>query len=117
MATLTVQDSAEGGGISNTGAAGGGDVFANDGRTILLIDNQSGGALTVTVTAQETSTTKPGYGSVTKADVVQSVEANSVDIMGPFPKTAFNNSSGQVAVTYSGVGSLGVAAIKILPRA
>ncbi len=113
MATLTVQNSAEGGAKTFAAAASGGDVFANDGRTILAIHNESGGALTVTVTAQETTTTKSGFGDLTKADAVQSVEATSVDIMGPFPKTAFNNSSNQCAVTYSGVGSLSVAAIKI----
>ena len=115
MATLTVQDSAEGGGISVAAAAGGGDVFANNGRTCFLIVNGGGGAVVVTATAQDTSTTKDGFGALTKADAVQSVEAGTSDLLGPFPKSAFNNTSGQVAIGYDGVTSVSVAAISINP--
>lgn len=112
MAVLTVQNAAEGGGKTFASAAGGGDSFANTGKVLLVINNESGGAITVTATAQNTSTTKTDYGAVTKADAVQSVEATSVDIMGPFPQGAFNDSNGRVVITYSGVTSLSVAAIK-----
>lgn len=113
MATLTVQAAAESGGISFTAASGGGDVFANGSRVLLVIANGDVSAKTVTVTAQSTSATKEGYGTVTKANAVQSVEAGTTDIMGPFPASAFNNSSGQCAVTYSDVTSVTVAVISI----
>lgn len=111
MAVLTVQTTSEAGGKTFAAAAGGGDSFANQGKTLLIIHNKSGSPIIVTATAQSTATTKADYGPVTKADAVQSVEATSVDIMGPFPVGAFNDSSARVVVTYDGVTTLFVAAI------
>jgi len=113
MATLTVQDAAEGGGITFVTGAGGGDVIPNDGKTILILWNDDASPSTVTVTAQDTTATAVGFGAVTKADAVQVVEANSADVMGPFPTTAFNNASGQIAVGYSSVTDLDVAAVRV----
>ncbi len=113
MATLTVQNAAEGGGITFQTAAGGGDVFPNDGKTILVFWNDDASLSVVTVTAQDTTATGVGFGAVTKADAVQSIEANTADVMGPFPTSAFNNSSAQVAVTYSSVTDLDVAAVRV----
>ncbi len=115
MATLTVQDSPEAGGLSFTAAASGGDVFPNDGKTLLLILNTNAGSpRTVTVTAQDTTATVPGFGACTKADAVQAVEQATLDVMGPFPTTAFNNASAQAVVTYSdSAADLTVAAVRI----
>ncbi len=112
MATLTVQVAAEGGG-KTFAAVSSSDVFANDGRTILVIHNANAAPTTVTATAQSTSTTKSQYGTVTKADAVQVVEGTSVDIMGPFPTGAFNNSSGQVVIGYSATATVTAAVIRI----
>ncbi len=115
MATLTVQDSPEAGGVTFAAAASGGDVFANDGKTIFLILNVNAGAVrTVTATAQDTTATAPGFGAVTKASAVRAVPLASLDSMGPFPTTAFNNASGQVAITYSdSAADLTVAAVRV----
>ncbi len=115
MATLTVQDSPEAGGMTMAAAASGGDVFPNDGKTLLLVLNVHASlARTVTCTAQDTTATVPGFGACTKADAVQSVETATLDVLGPFPATAFNNASGQVAVTYSdSADSLTVAAVRV----
>ncbi len=113
MATLTVQNAAEAGGITFTAAAAGGDVFPNDGKTIIVLWNDDASLSSVTVTAQDTTASGVGFGSVTKADAVQSVEADSADVMGPFPTSAFNTASGQVAVTYSSVTDLEIAAIRV----
>ncbi len=115
MATLTVQDSPEAGGVTFAAAASGGDVAANDGKTILLVLNVHASlARTVTVTAQDTTANAPGFGAVTKADAVQSVETATLDVLGPFPTTAFNNASGQIAITYSdSADSLTVAAVRV----
>ncbi len=115
MATLTVQDSPEAGGLSFTAAASGGDVVPNDGKTILLILNVNAGSVrTVTVTAQDTTANAPGFGAVTKADAVRAVPLASLDVMGPFPTTAFNNASGQFVVTYSdSAADLTVAAVRV----
>jgi hypothetical protein len=85
MATLTRQAVNEDGlDIVFASAAVGGDVVTNqDGKTIILVKNGSGGAITGT------------------------------GIMGPFKKTAFNNASNQIEVTYSGVTSVTIAALYI----
>ena len=115
MATLTVQDSPEAGGVTMAAAASGGDVFPNDGKTLLVVLNVHASlSRTVTVTAQDTTATVPGFGACTKADAVQAVETATLDVMGPFPTTAFNNSSAQAVVTYSdSADSLTVAAVRI----
>ncbi len=111
MATLTVYDSPEAGGVTFAAASNGGDVFANDGKTLFVIVATA--ARTVTATAQDTTATVPGFGACTKADAVQAVEINTTDVMGPFPTTAFNNSSGQVAITYDDEANLSVAAVRV----
>lgn len=103
MATLTVISSAITGTVfAPTAAAGGGDVFPNDGNTKLYVKNGSGGSLTVTVAT-------PGLpGGLTLTPVAVAVAAGVEKILGPFPGQYFNNASGQVALTYSGVTSLTV---------
>ena len=112
MATLTVQTPGEDGGVVPVAADVAGDVYPNGGDVYLYVQNDDASSITVTVTAQNTATTKDGFGPVTKANGGGSVGANSVDIFGPFPTSAFNNSSGQVAVTYSAVANVTVAAFK-----
>lgn len=104
MATLSVQTIVEAG-VTPTYAAvaAGGDVAANTGREFIHVKNSSGAnAYTVTVTAQNTSPTKPGFGTCTRASAVVAVATSGEEMIGPFPTGAFNNSSGQVAITYSG---------------
>ena len=113
MATLAVSNASEGGGLALVSANAGGDVFPNDGKTVFLVWSDHSSAQTVTVTAQDTTANAPGFGAVTKADAVSSVEATSVDVMGPFPTTAFNNASGQCVVTYSGVTLMTVLPIRV----
>lgn len=107
MATLTVQEIVMGGlEPAWTAADVAGDVFANDGDTFLEVVNGSGGALTVTMTPQ-----KACHGETVTPRAV-SVPAGETRRFGRFDTTLFNNSSGQVAATYSGVGSLTVGAFK-----
>ncbi len=113
MATLAVQDAPEAGGVTYVTAAGGGDVVPNDGKTILVFWNDDSALAVVTVTAQDTTANAPGFGAVTKADAVKSIAANTADVLGPFPTTAFNNASGQIVVTYSSVTDLDVAAVRV----
>ena len=113
MATIAVQNAAEGGGITFQTAAGGGDVVPNDGNTVLALWNDDASLAVVTITAQDTTASGVGFGAVTKADAVKSIAANTADVMGPFPVTAFNNASGQIAVTYSSVTDLDIAAVRV----
>lgn len=108
MAELTVQN------ISITGleatfasAAGGGDTFKNDGRTFFEVNNGSGGDITLTFTTPGT------VQGVAIADPTVVVTAGERRHIGPFDPSIFNNSSGLVAVGYSGVTSLTVAAIRL----
>ena len=113
MAELTVQNiNDQGLDPTYTAASGGGDTFDNDGNTRLLIENASDGAIDVTIPAQNTSPSIPGYGTTTKSNSVLSVGAGKTAIIGPFPVIAWNDASGEVSVSYSGTTSLSVAAVR-----
>lgn len=116
MAALSIQSIVETGIVpSFTAAAGGGDTFVNDGNVYLHVKNGGGGSITVGITAQKTSATVPGRGTLTKANGGGAVAAGAEKLFGPFPPTSFNNASGQCAVTYTAVTSVTVGAFK-LPR-
>ncbi len=99
---------------ANSGVAG--DVVTNtDGKTLLHVKNPGVSTATVTITAQVASTTHPGFGTVSRANIVGSLAAGEEAFLGPFPVSAFNNSSGQIAITYGGAGAtdVDVAALKL----
>lgn len=109
MATLTVQQIAVTGITpSFASAAVGGDQFLNNGKCFLEVKNGSGGDITVTIATQATT------GGYAVADQTVTVAATTGDKMiGPFPPDLFNDSSGYVQVTYSGVTSLTVGAFRL----
>lgn len=116
MATLTRQNLVEAGLTATyVAASGGGDQVDNsDGRTFLHIKNGSGGSITVTVAEQITGTTveDPGLGTLTKSSIVKAIAASGEAFLGPFKKQAFNDVNSRIQITYSGVTSLTIAAIK-----
>lgn len=103
MAILTVAEIARAG-VANTltAAAGGGDSFANDGRTYFEILNGGGGAITVTFVTQQT------VDGLAVADLAVSVAAGARTKVGPFPPSIYNDANGRVQVTYSGVTTVTV---------
>ncbi len=111
MATLTKQT------ITRTGlsptyasAAGGGDKFVPGDDTFLNVRNASGAPITVTVV------TPGAVEGQAIADLTFSVPATTGNIMvGPFPLALFANSADDnlAAITYSGVTSLTIAAVKL----
>lgn len=111
MATLTVQNITRLG-LEPTYAACtvGGDKFSPSSETFLQVKNGSGGALTVTVTPQRVS-----LGDTTMTMAAVSVDATTGDTMiGPFPYEFFAAASdGLAAITYSGVTTLTIAAVKL----
>lgn len=115
MATLTRQKIVIGGLAHTTAsAASGGDVVDNsDGKTFLLVTNGSGASINVTVTAQDTSLDTATHGTVTISDNVVAVAAGVTKLIGPFKKLAWNNSSKQLAISYSAVTTVTVAALYI----
>jgi hypothetical protein len=108
MATLTVTDITTAGETRALGvAAAGGDQFANDGRTIFEASNASGGSITITFVSQRAC----DQGTVHNTAVA--VGAGVTKRIGPFIPSRYNDASGYVQVTYSGVTSLtvGVASV------
>ena len=115
MAELTLQQITEAGdsGVTYTSAEAGGDTADNGGTTFLHIKNGSGESITVTITAETTSVDSNIYGDLTKANASIVVSASGEAFIGPFKPSAFNNNDGEIAITYSGVTSLTIAALYI----
>lgn len=94
-----------------------GNKLANpNGDTFVLLENQSGtDAATVTFTAQETSKDVGGYGPLTKSDLAVALALGEMKIVGPFPKRAWNDLSGDIifAITGTGASSVKVKAMKL----
>lgn len=118
MALLTVQEITRAGPTPTyASATSGGDTFNNDDseRTFLHVKN-AGSQITLTIVTAKTSVQVSGYGAVALADITVTIPATTGDKMiGPFPGVRFNTSNGQVAITYSGVTSVTIAAVKV-PR-
>lgn len=89
-------------------AAGGGDEFANEGKTFFLVENGGGSSITVTFAAQA----ECNYGQT--HNLAPTVEAGKTEIFGPFDVKRFNNANDRVGVSYSGVTSVNVAPFKRL---
>lgn len=108
MATLTVQDMTPAGLVPSYAAADvAGDEFANNGRVTFWVKNGGAGAITVTVAAVgacDQGFTHTGGGSVPNDGVPKS--------FGPFDTYRFNDADGLVQITYSGVTSVTVAAVR-----
>lgn len=109
MATLTaVQAAIAGSDPGLQAAAGGGDKIAPGEHTALLVRNGSGGSLTVTIAVP--GNTRWGQA---QPDVAVAVPAGATRVIGPLPVELADPLDGLVAITYSGVTSLEVAAITV----
>ena len=110
MATLAVQEVTRLGVVVTHGAAaGGGDSFAPGATTYFSVINGGGGSINVTIAAP-----KQVLGDLEITDPVIAVGAGVTKLIGPFPADQFAQSDdGLVDVTYSGVTTVTVAAIKL----
>lgn len=107
MATLTsITPTFAGINLAPVAAAAGGDKFLNDGNTLLYIKNGGGSSINATVAAPGTP------GGLTLTPPVVAVPAGGEKILGPFDPKYFNDASGFVNLTYSGVTSVTVAVIQ-----
>lgn len=103
MATLTVtQIPKTGVELALTAAAGGGDEFANDGNTVFIANNGSGGDITLTIVSQATAD------GLAIADRTVTLTAGDLEAVADLDPDIYNDSDGMVQVTYSGVTSLTV---------
>lgn len=110
MATLAVQEVTRAGAtLTAAAAAAGGDKFAPSDRTWLRVINGGAGAITVTIVTPNNL-----ISDVAIADLAVSVGAGVTKDIGPFPYEHFANSADGLAdITYSGVTSVTVAAVKL----
>jgi hypothetical protein len=109
MAALTIQNVVLGTSLTPSFAAAevGGDTFVNNGNTFLYAKNGSGGDITVTVDSLQACDQGHDHNDATV------VPAGSEEMIGPFPVHRFNSAAGSASITYSGVTSLTIAAIKL----
>jgi hypothetical protein len=114
MATLTTQTFDESGATLSFDSAGGsGDKWANNGNQQILIKNDSGAEVTLTVTTQVTTFESPEYGYSTKPNVTLIVPGSRSAIAGPFPVSAYNDVDGNCNISYSATTSVEVAIFEI----
>ncbi|MCL5291278.1 MAG: hypothetical protein M1548_01945 [Actinobacteria bacterium] len=108
MAQLNPQ-SMQASGLSPTyvAAAGGGDSFANDGNTFFHVKNGGAGAIDVTIASAKTCNQGGTHA------LVVNVPAGQERMIGRLSADRFNDANGLVQVTYSGVTSVTVAAVKM----
>lgn len=115
MAVLTVATavrSSNGVDLAGVAAAGGGDTFVNNGQEVLVIRNAGGSPITLTVA------TPALIDGLAVSDLTASIGAGATRMVGPFPPAWYNDTGlagGSVALTYSGVTSVTVAVVKVVP--
>lgn len=78
--------------------------FANDGKTLFFVDNQSASTVDVSFGAQK-------HESLTITDPSTTQEADSLFVYGPFPPELYNDANGKVQVTLSATTTIFVGAI------
>lgn len=93
--------------VGNVNAAGGGDSFPNDGRTVFYVNNGGGAPITVTIDAKSID-------GMDFENPAIAVAAGAHKLIGPFPPKYFNDVNGRVGVSYSGVTSVTVAAVRVV---
>lgn len=107
MATIT--PSAPGAAVTYQAANGGGDKFANTGRERLHVRNGGVGSITAHVTKQATC----NFGVVHSTDTGDdyTIGAGSDKILPALDPARYNDGSGFVNITYTGVTSVTVGVI------
>lgn len=103
MAQLNITNTGLGGSaVAMVAATAGGDSFTNTGSEHVRVNNGSAAAITVTFKGQ-----KPCDQGVIHDDAVSVAAGATVDF-GTFSGGRFNDSSGNVQITYSAVASVTV---------
>lgn len=95
--------------VPSTAAAAGGDEADNPaGDLAFIVKNGGGSAVTVTLQVRAAG---PDNAVVTNPTV--SVPAAGTRFIGPFPAAIYNDASGRAKITYSGVTSVTVVAVRL----
>lgn len=85
----------------------GGDTFLNDGAMLLVVKNESGSDMVVTIDSQ----TACNYGF--DHDIAETVADGVTDYIGPFATLRFNDGDGNVLVAYDDATDVSVAVLKV----
>jgi hypothetical protein len=119
MAAITVQTLNQAALNHTYGAiAASGDTILNDGNVFLLFKNSNASARTLTMSGNATD--KPGFGTISAADMAETytIPGSGTNggecIVGPFPPARFNNSSGQLTPAIDVITGLTVAAVNLV---
>lgn len=97
--------------VYNAVDSGNGMMFENDGNTVLIVQNNGGSPVNVTVRAVPDEAGR-------SVDHVQAVGAGQVAILGPFRQRWWNQTAqdmGKVYVDFSASASVSVAALRLQP--
>ena len=89
------------------------NTFTNGGNEFIMIKNDSGSSITVTVTAVTTTIQNPIYGDLEKNNSTTVVADGNIGFMGTFPVSAYNGTDGICTFTVSAYESVRVAILKI----
>lgn len=109
MATYTVQTVTRSGITPTKNAVASSDNFVNDGRTVLHVTNGSGGSLTVTIVTPNTSD------GLAVADRTVTIPNGEERVIGPFPRTVYNDGDGKVTVQFSATTSVTCQVLSVTP--
>lgn len=99
----------------NVDATNGNSAANRNGDVFFLIYNAGADTNVVTITAQNTSKDVAGWGTLTKSDNTVSLTAGQRKMVGPFRSRPWNDSSGNIILSYSGDSSsdIDIAALRI----
>lgn len=110
MALLTAANAGLAGvDLAGVTPGGSGDTFANTGKEIVLIYNNSGGSINVTLDHQNLAT------GVVVTDPVVAVGNGVTKAIGPFPPGYYNDGSGLTKVTCSATTNVTIKVLKVTP--
>lgn len=106
MADLTVQEiNIVGQVVTFAAASSAGDAFVNDGRTSLRVKNGGVAPITVTIVSQRQCDQGFSHNQAISVAAGETRETGAID-------SRFSDTNGKVQVTYSGVSSVTVAAVR-----
>jgi len=86
-----------------------GDEWPNSGLEFIEVFNGGGGSINVTLDI------RPTLDGAAVVDPVIAIPAAGRRIIGPFPPGIYNDATGRAKVTYSGVASVTIKALKCPP--
>ena len=109
--------------LDSTGAALGavaataeGFCFVNDGKTIAQVTNGSGSPITITPDAYPSGNTTTPPDGLTVTDRVITVAAGVTKLIGPFPKSIYNDALGKVHFAISLPTTVTLGAFRVSKR-